>query len=87
MHRIGTSGEGKIRTLVADVTRMNSQLLFEVLRRDQLIDVVAIAVGYSEALACAVTQKPDVALISAELDGHPQSEPADKQFHCNSSIA
>jgi len=72
MHRIGTSGEGKIRTLVADVTRMNSQLLFEVLRRDQLIDVVAIAVGYSEALACAVTQKPDVALISAELDGHPQ---------------
>ena len=62
----------RIRTLIADKTRMGSQLLREVLRRDQSIDVIASTVGYSEALACVGTQKPDVAVISAELDEDEQ---------------
>jgi DNA-binding NarL/FixJ family response regulator len=62
----------RIRTLIADKTRMGSQLLREVLRRDQSIDVIASTVGYAEALACVGTQKPDVAVISAELDDDDQ---------------
>jgi len=61
-----------IRTLVIDTTRMNSQLLAESLRRDRLIDVVAVAVGYAEGRSCVVGQKPDVAVISSALDGDSQ---------------
>ena len=71
-HNASTAKRHRIRTLIGDKTRMGSQLLREVLRRDQSIDVVASTVGYSEALACVSTQKPEVAVISAELDEDEQ---------------
>ncbi len=61
-----------IRTLIAENTRMGAQLLSDVLRRDCRIDVIGTTAGYSEAHGAAATQGPDVAVISAELDGDRQ---------------
>jgi DNA-binding NarL/FixJ family response regulator len=68
----GKAQPNRIRTLLADNTRMGSHLLCEILRQDELIEVIACTADYSEALACAVTQKPDVAVISAELNDDEQ---------------
>jgi DNA-binding NarL/FixJ family response regulator len=64
-------GAPQIRVLIADRNRLDSQLLGESLERDARFRVVGVPAS-SELLAVAASSKPDVALISADLDGVPR---------------
>jgi DNA-binding NarL/FixJ family response regulator len=64
-------GAQQIRILVADRNRLDSQLLGESLERDPHFQVVAIATG-AQLLSAAAASKPDVALISLDLDSFPK---------------
>jgi two-component system, NarL family, nitrate/nitrite response regulator NarL len=56
-----------IRLLVADHSRMGSQLLAESLARDPRFEIVAVA-SSADVLSIVTTRQPQVALISADLD-------------------
>jgi two-component system, NarL family, nitrate/nitrite response regulator NarL len=57
-----------IRILVGDSSRLNSNVLADALRRDQRFDVVQVCASAAEILSSADLYKPDVVLISADLD-------------------
>jgi DNA-binding NarL/FixJ family response regulator len=60
-----------IRVLVADSTRMNSQLLADVLARDKRFRVLEIQLSSDKLLAVAASEQPDVVLLSPLLDEDP----------------
>jgi len=60
--------DGRLRVLVADATRMGGQLIAASLRRSRYrFDVQAVSADSSEACRALERQRPDVAVISAEL--------------------
>jgi len=63
-----SKGEELISVLVADSTRMGSQLLADALRRDPRFNVVHFCAASNDVLAAANTYKPHVVLVSANLD-------------------
>jgi len=65
-------GASQIQVLVAERTRLASQLLGESLERDSRFRVVAVPTP-GELLLVAANCKPHVALISADLDSAPRS--------------
>ena len=72
MHQLSAITAGATRVLVSDSTRMGCQLLAEALRRSQSRFVVsACAVNSKEILKALTEQKPDVALIAAQLQDGP----------------
>ena len=65
------SDQGTIHVVVADNTRMHSQLLSDAMKRDRRIHVVA-SVSTSRELLDSIAKLPlDVAVISSNLDGEP----------------
>lgn len=60
-----------IRVLAADSTRMNSQMLADVLARDKRFRVLESNPSAAAILAIAVSEKPDVALLSPFLEDDP----------------
>jgi len=59
-------GAQRIRVLIAERSRMASQLLAESLERDSRFQVVAVAPA-TELFSLATNRKPDVAVISADF--------------------
>ena len=60
-----------IRVLAADSTRMNSQLLADVLARDKRFRVLATQLSAATILAVSDSEKPDVVLLSPLLENDP----------------
>jgi two-component system nitrate/nitrite response regulator NarL len=60
-----------ICVLAADSTRMNSQMLADVLARDKRFRVLETQISADNILAFAENEKPDVVLLSPLLDGDP----------------
>jgi|SRR5271170_68999 len=60
-----------IRVLAADSTRMNSQLLADVLARDKRFQVLEAQPSGAAILAVTENKKPDVALLSPFLEEDP----------------
>lgn len=60
-----------MRVLVCDRTRMESQLLAEVLERDSRLHVVRSSARSAEVVAAVGTERPNVVLISSDLDQEP----------------
>lgn len=60
-----------IRVLAADSTRMNSQLLADVLARDKRFRVLDTQLSAATILAVAESEKPDVVLLSPLLENDP----------------
>lgn len=60
-----------IRVLAADSTRMNSQMLADVLARDKRFCVLETQVSADTILAFAVREKPDVVLLSPVFADDP----------------
>ena len=60
-----------IRVLAADSTRMNSQMLADVLARDKRFQVLAAQLSASAILAVAQSEKLDVVLLSPVLEDDP----------------
>ena len=65
---IETSTDKPIRVLAADSTRMNSQMLADVLARDKRFRALETQVSVEGILAAAESEKPDVVLLSPLLD-------------------
>jgi len=64
----------RIRVLIADADKMNSQLIASALKRCRnFFDVVAVASSSGEAIKELEIHKPDIAVLSAELQDGPQS--------------
>ena len=66
------SGEEVIRVLVADNTRIHTQLLADALRRDRRLEVVGSVSHGRDLLGAAASQKMDVGVISSHLDEEPR---------------
>jgi len=60
-----------VRVLVADSSRIHTQLLSEALRRDPELDVVSWNADPSGLLAAALAGDLNVFAVSSALDGHP----------------
>jgi DNA-binding NarL/FixJ family response regulator len=60
-----------IRVLAADSTRMNSQMLADVLARDKRFRVLESQLSAATILAVAAAEKPDVVLISPVIENDP----------------
>jgi two-component system, NarL family, nitrate/nitrite response regulator NarL len=60
-----------IRVLVADRTRMNSQLLADTLGRDPLFRVTEVEPSETAILSAATNESPDIVLLSAVLEDSP----------------
>jgi DNA-binding NarL/FixJ family response regulator len=63
--------EDRIRVLVADNTRIHTQLLADALTRDRGLDVISADSDSHSLIAAAVAHKTDVLLISSNLDEEP----------------
>jgi two-component system nitrate/nitrite response regulator NarL len=61
----------KIRVMVADNTRIHTQLLADALKRDHGLDVLAADSDSQGLIAAAAAHKADVVLISSNLDEEP----------------
>jgi two-component system nitrate/nitrite response regulator NarL len=61
-----------IRVLVADSTRVKSQILSDVLARDKHFQVLETELSVAAILAVAASEKPDVVLISVLLENDPK---------------
>ncbi|PYX05011.1 MAG: hypothetical protein DMG88_22780 [Acidobacteria bacterium] len=72
MQNVPASGEETIRVLVADDTRIHTQLLADALRRDPLLEVISSPSHSRDLVEAARAQKVDVVIISASLDEDPQ---------------
>jgi DNA-binding NarL/FixJ family response regulator len=72
MQYVPGSGEEVIRVLVADDTRIHTQLLADALRRDSLLEVISSPSHSRDLVEAARAQKVDVVVISANLDEDPQ---------------
>jgi two-component system, NarL family, nitrate/nitrite response regulator NarL len=64
-------GAQRIRILIAYRNHLDSQLLSESLERNPCFQVVALPTSV-QLLSAAATSKPDVALISVDLDSSPK---------------
>lgn len=62
---------GRLSVLIADSTRMGSQLLADALRRDKRFVTLQQCSAADEVLSASGAQAFDVALISSTLDGNP----------------
>jgi DNA-binding NarL/FixJ family response regulator len=60
-----------IRVLAADSTRMNSQLLADVLARDKRFQVLETQLSAATILAVAASEKPHVVVLSPLLENDP----------------
>jgi len=68
-------GSDVVSIVVADSTRIHTQLLADALRHDRGLQVVAAA-SNSEELLAAITHVPiDVVVISHNLDDQPATAP------------
>jgi len=65
------SAESRIRVLVADDSRIHTQLLADALRRDGQLEVIGLLSGSDEVIEAAKLHKCDVVVISANLDQEP----------------
>src|SRR5207253_9514617 len=72
MQYVPGSGEEMIRVLVADDTRIHTQLLADALRRDSLLEVISSPSLSRDLTEAASAQKVDVVVISANLDEDPK---------------
>ncbi len=63
--------EEKIRVLVADNTRIHTQLLADALKRDHALDVISADSDSHGLIAAAAAHRADVLLISSNLDEEP----------------
>src|SRR6266478_8531650 len=72
MQPVPGSGEEMIRVLVADDTRIHTQLLADALRRDSLLEVISSPSHSRDLVEAARAQKVDVIVISASLDEDSQ---------------
>jgi two-component system nitrate/nitrite response regulator NarL len=63
--------EERIRVLVADDTRIHTQLLADALKRDHGLDVISADSDSHGLIAAAAAHKSDVLLISSNLDEEP----------------
>ena len=63
--------EDRIRVLVADNTRIHTQLLSDALKRDHGLDVVSADSDSQGLLAAAITHGTDVLVMSSNLDEEP----------------
>ena len=61
----------KIRVMVADNTRIHTQLLADALKRDHALDVISADSDSRGLIAAAAAHKVDVLLISSNLDEEP----------------
>jgi two-component system nitrate/nitrite response regulator NarL len=66
----GVEGE-VIRVLVADDTRIHTQLLAEVLRRDRQLEVISPPARFSDLVETVKTNRVSVVVLSANLDEEP----------------
>lgn len=66
-----TQNKPVIRVLAADSTRMNSQLLADVLARDKRFRVLETQISADAILEVAENEKPDVVLLSPVLGDEP----------------
>jgi two-component system nitrate/nitrite response regulator NarL len=60
-----------VRVLVADRTRMNSQLLADAVARDKIFRVIAAEPTEAAILMAASSETPDVVLLSSVLEDSP----------------
>ena len=65
------ASDHKVRVLVADSSPLHSQLLAEAVGKDRHIKVVGTTVGAANVVSTALECRPDVLLISANLDAQP----------------
>jgi DNA-binding NarL/FixJ family response regulator len=63
--------EERIRVLVADNTRIHTQLLADALKRDHGLDVISSDSDSHSLIAAAAAHKADVLLLSSNLDEEP----------------
>ena len=70
MQTQGVKGD-RIRVMVADNTRIHTQLLADVLQRDHELDVISADSDSHGLIATATAHKADVLLISSNLDEEP----------------
>lgn len=63
-----TFGQETIRVLVADNTRMHTQLLADALRRDRRLEVIGSASHSRDLLDAVTTHKIDVVVLASNLD-------------------
>jgi two-component system nitrate/nitrite response regulator NarL len=63
--------EERIRVLVADNTRIHTQLLADALKRDHGLDVISADSDSHSLIATAIAHRADVVLISSNLDEEP----------------
>jgi DNA-binding NarL/FixJ family response regulator len=64
-------GDAKIRLLVADGSRIHTQLLVDALRRDPELAVLPFETGVATLLAAVQTHNADVLLMNSMLDERP----------------
>jgi len=65
------SGDETIRVLVADDTRIHTQLLADALRRDNHMEVISSPPHSTDLVEAAKLHKFNVVLISANMDEEP----------------
>jgi two-component system nitrate/nitrite response regulator NarL len=70
-HFSTTEVSTSIRVLVAEKTRMNSQLLADALARDKFFRVIEAEPSEAAILAAARNENPDVVLLSSMLEDSP----------------
>lgn len=70
MHTRETRTES-VRVLIADNTRIHTQLLAEALRRNRHLEVIAAGPDSDGALSAATSHKPDVIVISSNMEEQP----------------
>lgn len=66
-----TEAQSLIRVVVADSTRIHSQLLADAMKRDRRIEVVGAVSRVHDLLAIAAQLPVDIALVGSNLDGDP----------------
>jgi len=66
-----SSGAAGIRVLIADNTRIHTQLLADALRRDRHLEVIGSASPSGGLLEAVTTHNIDVVVISSNLDEEP----------------
>lgn len=71
MHQVQTPGEEKIRVMVADDTRIHTQLLADALRRDRYLEVISSPSHSRDLIAAANRHKVNIVVISSNLDEEP----------------
>jgi two-component system nitrate/nitrite response regulator NarL len=67
-----STGEQTIRVLVADSTRIHTQLLADALRRDRHLEVIGSVSHSRDLIEAITTHNIEVVVISSNLDEEPQ---------------